>query len=73
MQNLLHELEIIEKEYPEFFKQNKLRAYQYVSISKKPVMIRFNEEADKVCRLPDNLYKAIHNLVYSYYSLKRDF
>ena len=60
-------------QHKEFFTTNKLRAYQYVTISKKPVMIRFNEEADKVCRLPDDVYKAVLNVVYSYYSLKKDF
>jgi hypothetical protein len=73
MQDLLHELEIIENEHKEFFAKNNLRAFQYVLIGKKPVMIRFNEKADAVCRLPDDAYKAINKLVYSYYNLRDDF
>jgi hypothetical protein len=73
MQDLLQALEIIENEHKEFFKRNNLRAFQYVLISKKPIMVCFNKDADAACRLPDDAYKAINKLVYSYYNLKDGF
>jgi hypothetical protein len=73
MQNLLQALEIIENEHKEFFEKKNLRAFQYVMICQKPVMIRFNEEVDGRCKLPEDVYRKIYTLVCSYYGLEPSF
>ena len=67
MQNLIQELEIIENKHKEFFERSNLKLYQYISISKKPVMIRFNEKMEGTCRLPKEVYEKATKLVMSYY------
>jgi hypothetical protein len=67
MQQLLKELEIIEAENKEFFETKNVRLYQYISISKTPIMLRFIESMDNRIRLPDIIYKNVNKLVMSYY------
>ena len=69
MVNLLQELEAIENEHKDFFDKNNIRPFQYVSISKKPVMIRFNANTDAVFKLPKEAYEKLHKLIMSYYGL----
>ncbi|MEO8761391.1 MAG: hypothetical protein ABI388_08495 [Bacteroidia bacterium] len=67
MQQLLKELELIEAENKVFFEKKNVRLYQYISVSKMPVMIRFIESMDNKIRLPDIIYKKVNKLVMSYY------
>jgi len=68
MDNLLRELEVIETEHKEFFEKNNLKLSQYIIISKKPVMIRFNSAVDNKYRLPNEIMKEVDKLIMSYYS-----
>ena len=69
MQNLLEELEIIEKEHKEFFEKNNLKLYQYITLTKAPFMIRFNERMDAKYRLPNEVHEKTTKLVMSYYGM----
>ena len=68
MENLLQALEIIENEHKEFFSAHNIKPTEYISISRKPVMIRFNDKADNKHQLPKKLHEKIHALIMSYYS-----
>lgn len=67
MQKLLKDLEAIEAQHREFFDKTHLRLYQYVFISKKPVMIWFNKDTDVICKLPNDIYDKLNELIMSYY------
>ena len=67
MQALLQELEMIEKEHAAFFEPRKLKLFQYVLIGRRPVMLRFNKEADSIRRLPNEVYEKLEHLIMSYY------
>jgi hypothetical protein len=69
MENLLNELKAIEEEHQDFFKEKNLKLTQYVIISKKPVMIRFNTNKDSIDKLPDEIYIKVNNLIMTYYGL----
>jgi len=69
MQNLLQEIEIIENEHKDFFEKNNLKLHQYITISKRPVMIRFNEKMDIKHRLPNEVHEKTTKLVMSYYDM----
>jgi hypothetical protein len=67
MEDLLNNLSIIEEEHKDFFEKNNLKLTKYISISKKPVMIRFNTLANDRQRLTDEIYQKVNNLIMSYY------
>ena len=69
MESLIHELDAIEKEHKEFFENKNIKLFQYISVSKKPIMIRFRKEVDNIYKLPDEVYKKVDNLIMSYYSI----
>jgi hypothetical protein len=69
MENLSKALEEIQKEDTGFFEKNNLRLSQYVTISKKPVMLWFNTEMQHKYRLPNNIFLKLNELIMSYYSL----
>ena len=52
MENLLRELELIEALNKEFFEKKNIKLYQYITITKCPVMIRFNSKMDNIFNLP---------------------
>ncbi len=68
MDNLLRDLKTIEMEHNSFFEKNNLKLSQYIIISKKPVMIRFNNRMDNKYRLPDEIMEKVNTLIMSYYS-----
>ncbi len=70
MKYLVQELEIIEKEHKEFFEKNNLKLFQYISLSKKPVMLWFNKDMQDTYKLPKDAFEKINDLIMSYYSLK---
>ena len=69
MQNLLQEIEIIENEHKEFFEKNNLKLCQYITLTKAPFMIRFNERMDAKHRLPNEVHEKTNKLVMSYYGM----
>jgi len=69
MENLLKELEIIENEHKDFIEANNIKLSQYISISRRPVMIRFNHKAENANRLPKELYERIDKLIMGYYGI----
>lgn len=68
MDNLLKDLGAIETEHKEFFENKNLKITQYITISKKPVMIKFNRNLDNVHRLPNEIMEKLEKLIMSYYS-----
>jgi hypothetical protein len=69
MQTLLKELELIEAQDKEFFETKNIRLYQYVSVSKMPVMLRFKNDMDRSIKLPEEIYKTVNKLIMSYYGM----
>jgi|GEM_PF-3964086 len=71
MQDLLRSLELIETEHKEFFEKRNIKLYQYVSISKTPVMLRFNKDMDSAIKLPEEIYNKVRTLIANYYGLDK--
>lgn len=69
MENLLRELDVIENEHKDFFSTHSIKPSHYIIVSKKPVMIKFNSNADNKFRLPKDVYDKINKLIMSYYGL----
>jgi hypothetical protein len=69
MENLLEKLKRIEEEHKDFFEKNNIRLTAYVSISQKPVMLRFNTQLDAVTKLPNEIYVKVNDLIMSYYGV----
>lgn len=72
MENLSKALKEIEKEDTEFFENNNLRLSQYITISKKPVMLWFNTDMQHKYRLPNNIFIKLNELIMSYYSVSEN-
>ena len=69
MQNLLQELELIEALNKEFFEKKNIKLYQYITITKCPVMIRFNSKMDNIFNLPKEIFDKVNSLILSYYGM----
>ena len=68
MENLLKELETIEDEHKEFFNNN-IKLSFYLIITKKPVMLEFNNKLNVVFRLPKEIHDKVNALIMNYYGL----
>jgi len=70
MQNLLNEIEEIENEYKEFFKNSKVKLIQYVVLSRMPLMLRFNTNLNIQYKLPEEIREKLDAVIMGYYFIK---
>ena len=67
MESLLQELNRIDEEHKNTFEKKNLKAHNYVLITKRPVMLKFNTALDNKHQLPKEVFEKINALIMSYY------